>query len=315
MKYYIGVDGGGTKTNYALFDETKNIVVDYKTAGSNHENFVGSFDEAAQIIWSGITGLVKKAGITLDKVEFTLMGLAGIDHPFQHDEMCKRMENYGLKNFAIFNDGFIVVKAGSESGAAIGLNNGTGTCCNSIDSRGNMLQLAGLGDFSGDMGNGHWIAMMAYRAIYDDVYLGLRKTVMTDMYFNRFSIESKEQFLNSVSKFDTEESEVYIMALIDFFFEGLKNGDAACIEINDTMAERSASLIAAHIGLQQFDTDEIEVVLSGSILVKLPSKIYLEAIKEKVAKKTDKTFKFIKLKTPPVTGCINWIMQEYIKGE
>ena len=26
MSYYIGIDGGGTKTAYALFDEKKNIV-------------------------------------------------------------------------------------------------------------------------------------------------------------------------------------------------------------------------------------------------------------------------------------------------
>ena len=38
MSFYIGVDGGGTKTYYALFDECKNIVADYKTSGSNHEN-------------------------------------------------------------------------------------------------------------------------------------------------------------------------------------------------------------------------------------------------------------------------------------
>ena len=57
MKYYIGVDGGGTKTHYALIDEKKQIVAETKTAGSNHENLDGSFDEAADILWEGLTGL------------------------------------------------------------------------------------------------------------------------------------------------------------------------------------------------------------------------------------------------------------------
>lgn len=312
MKYYIGVDGGGTKTYYALFDENKNIIADVKTAGSNHENLEGSFDEAAAIIQDGITQLTKRAGIAVSDVSFTLMGLAGIDHPFQHDEMCKRLEKFGLKNFAIYNDGFIVVKAGSESGAAIGLNNGTGTCCNAIDSTGMMLQLAGLGDFSGDMGNGHWIARMAFKAIYDDVYLGIRKTSMTAMCYERFNIKTREQFLGSVALLDSEQSEEYIMALIDFFFDGLKNGDEACVIINDMMAERSAQLIAAHAAQLTFNGEEIEVVLSGSILTKLPSDIYLDEIKKRVAKKSGRKFKFIKLTQPPVTGCINWILQEYV---
>ena len=41
--------------------------------------------------------LVEKQGITLDDVSFTLMGLAGIYHQFQHDEMTKRLLDYGLE--------------------------------------------------------------------------------------------------------------------------------------------------------------------------------------------------------------------------
>ena len=50
MKYYIGIDGGGTKTQYALFDENKNLISSVFTGGSNHENLEGSFSEAADII-------------------------------------------------------------------------------------------------------------------------------------------------------------------------------------------------------------------------------------------------------------------------
>ena len=102
MSYYIGVDGGGTKTAYALFDEDKKIVAMVKGPGSNHENMEGSFDEAADIIWDGLKSLTKEAGISIKDVSFTLMGLAGIDHQFQHDEMTKRLLDYGLENFEIY---------------------------------------------------------------------------------------------------------------------------------------------------------------------------------------------------------------------
>ena len=61
MKYYIGVDGGGTKTAFALFDENKNVVAQYETEGSNHENLEGAIPQAAGIIAGGINGLVEKA--------------------------------------------------------------------------------------------------------------------------------------------------------------------------------------------------------------------------------------------------------------
>ncbi|MBQ1967661.1 MAG: hypothetical protein II356_06770 [Clostridia bacterium] len=311
MNYYIGVDGGGTKTAYALFDEDKKMIAMVKGPGSNHENMEGSFDEAADIIWDGLKKLTKEAGISIKDVSFTLMGLAGIDHPYQHDEMQKRLLDYGLENFEIYNDGFIVVKAGSTGPAAIGFNCGTGTCCNAIDSDGKMLQLAGLSEFSGDVGNGHWIASQTYKSVYDDVYLGLRKTAVTKMVYDEYKLTSKEEFLSLVSKFEEEDADNFIMRLIDFFFDAAKLGDPVVLDIIDTMAERGAALITAHLNTLNFTDEVVEVVLSGSIHTKLPSEIYLKALMDKATQASGRKLNFIKLTQPPVTGCVNWIFQQY----
>ncbi len=312
MKYYIGVDGGGTKTAYALFDENKNLLELVKGPGSNHENYEGGFDQASEIIWAGINSLLMAAKVELKDISFTLMGLAGIDHQFQHDEMVKRLSNYGLSNFEIYNDGFIVVKAGSTGKAAIGYNAGTGTCCNAIDSDGKMLQLAGLGEFSGDEGNGHWIAMMTYKAIYDDVYLGLGETALTKMFYDEYNITKREEFLAKVSRFEDEDADTFIMRLIDFFFDAAKLGDEKVLAIIEEMADRGSSLIAAHAKQLNFTDEVIEVVLSGSIHTKLPSEIYINKLIEKSIEKSGRKMSFIKLSEPPVVGCINWIFQQYV---
>lgn len=312
MSYYIGVDGGGTKTAYALFDENKNIVAMIKGPGSNHENMEGSFDEAADIIWDGIKKLLKEADISLHDVSFTLMGLAGIDHQYQHDEMTKRLLDYGLENFEIYNDGFIVIKAGSTGPAAIGYNCGTGTCCNAIDNDGKMLQLGGLSEFSGDEGNGHWIATQTYKMVYDDVYLGIRKTAVSKMVFDEYSLNSKEDFLSLVSKFEEPDADKFIMRLIDFFFDAAKVADKVVLDVIDGMAHRGAMLIAAHLNTLHFTDDTVEVVLSGSIHTKLPSEIYVRALMDKAVAASGRKLKFIKLTQPPVTGCVNWIFQQYI---
>ncbi len=311
MNYYIGVDGGGTKTEYALFDDNKKMVATIKTAGSNHENYERAFDEASEIIWEGLNSLVSKAGITLKDVKFALMGLAGIDHPFQYEIMCCKLKAFGLENFEIFNDGFIVVKAGSITGAAIGYNCGTGTCCNAIDSTGKMLQLAGLGDFSGDIGNGHWIAINSFKLIYDEVYLGLEKTAMTKMFYEEFNIESREQFIGTLAKLESDDAENYIRSLIDMFFEAVNAGDKPVLGYVEKMASRGAELITAHANQLNFTGDYIEVVLSGSIHTKLPSDFYIDMLKSKVGEKSNREYKFIKLNQPPVIGCINWIFQNY----
>ena len=55
----------------------------------------------------------------------------------------------------------------------------------------------------------------------------------------------------------------------------------------------------------------VEVVLSGSINVKLDNKFYLDMLLSKAEEFSGKKLKFIKLDALPVTGCINWIMQDY----
>ncbi len=311
MAYYIGVDGGGTKTAFALFDENKNMIESVTGPGSNHENLDTAFVAASQIIFDGLCELVAKAGITLDDISFTLMGLAGIDHPYQHDIMCDMLKEKGLKNFEIFNDGFIVVKAGSISGAAIGYNCGTGTCCNAIDSTGKMLQLAGLDVFTGDVGGGYWITSRAFRLVYDEVYLGLEKTMLTEKLFQKFSIKSREEFLSLVEKLESEEVDDYRREFISAFFEAVDAGDKPAIGVVNEMAVRGAQFIAALAKQMTFNGDDVEVVLSGSINVKLANPTYINLMKETATKLSGKKLNFINLTQPPVTGCVNWIFQEF----
>ena len=312
MIYYIGIDGGGTKTAYALFDEEKKIICEYKGPGSNHENMESSFDGASDIIIDGINKLCEKAGVSYDDVGYTLMGLAGIDHQYQHDEMSKQMYRKGLKNFSIFNDGYLVVKAGSHTGAAIGYNCGTGICCNAIDSDGNMLQLAGLGNFTGDFCGGVWLAEEAFRLIYDDIFAMGKKTVMSDLAFSYFHLSNREEFLNLVSKFESEDSDDYVRTFLDIFFEAVDKRDIPAVELVELMTDRGALFISGLAKQLNFDGDEIEVVLAGSINVKLANPLYLSMLKAKAQQMSPKKLNFIELREPPVVGCINWIMQEYI---
>jgi len=311
MKYYIGVDGGGTKTAFALFDENKNMLETVTGAGSNHENLDTSFDGASDIIMAGLNALCEKADIALADVSFTLMGLAGIDHEYQYDIMCDMLRKKGLANFEVFNDGFIVVKAGASGKSAIGYNCGTGACCNGIGIDGKRLQLAGLGDFSGDISGGGNIVIEAFRLVYNELFLGLEKTLITDMVKNEYGFKAREEFLGLIEKIEGEDGGDYIRTMVGFFFEAVKQGDKPAIGYCDRMATRGAQLIAALSNQLDFGGEEIEVVLSGSINVKLDNKYYLDSLLSKAEALSGKKLKFIKLEAMPVTGCINWIMQDY----
>ena len=311
MKYYIGVDGGGTKTAFALFDENKNIVEQYETEGSNHENMEGSFPQAAGIIAGGVKGLLEKANLTLDDVDGILMGLAGIDHPYQHDAMVEELDKLGIKGCRIYNDGFIVIKAGVGAGCGIGYNCGTGTCCNSLDSDGNMLQIGGFDVLSGDKGNGHWVGSQAFRIMYDQLCLGKGESLITEYMKEKAGICDRATLLDSIAILESEdEGESFLRKLIVSFFDAANNDDEAALMVIEEMAQRGADYICGHVKAMNFTCDVINVVLSGSIHTKLPSQKYTDRMAELVAEKTGRKFNFIKLQCAPVTGCVNWLLED-----
>ena len=311
MSYYIGVDGGGTKTQYALFDENKNMLFSVKTPGSNHENLDGGIPEAAKIIMSGINALLDEAKKSYSDIEKILMALAGIDHPWQCEAMTKELENLGLSvPFSIYNDGFIVVKAGLTGKSGIGYNCGTGTCCNSIDSDGKLLQIGGFGVLSGDVGGGHWIAAEAFRAVYDDICLKKRKTAITDGFVKLLNITPDRDGVLSLVGVLEEDNDDVIRVMLDVFFDCANSGDEAAADIIHAMAKRGAEFIAGHIKSGNFTDDVIEVVLSGSIHVKLPSKLYTDELAVLAEEYSGRKLRFIKLTDAPVTGCINWMLEK-----
>ncbi len=310
MNYYIGIDGGGTKTQYALFDENKKMISTVKTAGSNHENLAGGIPEAAGIIMSGIARLLLDNAMRQNDITHILMALSGIDHRYQCDAMTEELKKIGLKvPFSIYNDGFIVVKAGAKNRSAIGYNCGTGTCCNSVDDDGQLLQIGGFGDLSGDAGGGRWIARETFALIYDDVCLEACLTSCTEKAVKRLGIvPERESLLSLIPRLEADEDGL-IRDFIDIFFEALNEGDAAAVMLCEKMAERGAKFIAAHIKKQHFAANEVEVILSGSIHIKLPSELYIDMLHAKAEKLSGKKLKFIKLTVPPVTGCINWMLE------
>ena len=280
MKYYIGVDGGGTKTAYALFDENKNVIAEHEGPASNHENMEGSFPEAAGIIADGVKTVAAEGNVQLADVSGMLMGLAGIDHPYQHDAMQEELAKLGVTGARIYNDGFIVIKAGVGAGAGIGYNCGTGTCCNSLDTNGNMLQIGGFDVLSGDKGNGHWVGSQAFRIMYDQLCLGKGKSMITDLMGEKAGIKDRETLLDSIAVLEGEDGEAFLRKLIVSFFEAANNDDAAALAVIEEMAQRGADYICGHVNAMTFDCDVINVVLSGSVHTKLPSHKYTDRMAE-----------------------------------
>jgi N-acetylglucosamine kinase-like BadF-type ATPase len=171
-----------------------------------------------------------------------------------------------------------------------------------------MAQLGGLGAFSGDKGNGQWIAENVFRLVYDDIVLGLEPTMLTRLTTQAFALAGPEELPGVLAALEANPETA--KRLIGLFFQAGNAGDPPVLRRGEEMALRGAQFIAAQ--LKKLDIpDPAEVVLSGSIHTKLPNDAYMMALREKTAALTGRELVFRKLEQPPVKGCIEWILQCY----
>src|SRR5688500_17555070 len=79
QEFFIGVDGGGTKTHAIVVDGEGHIVGEARAGASNP--IVFGLDSAVQAIHQSITRALAKASVKLTEVSAAYLGIAGIEHP------------------------------------------------------------------------------------------------------------------------------------------------------------------------------------------------------------------------------------------
>ncbi|MFA9379641.1 MAG: BadF/BadG/BcrA/BcrD ATPase family protein [Acetanaerobacterium sp.] len=303
--YFIGVDGGGTKTQVGLFDKGGSCLSCLQTGGSNHESLPGAFEEAARVIYTCAKQLLRGYDVAPSAVDGWFMGLAGADNDQQVVCLEQQFKALGLDRIKIFNDGYLPVLAGTPQGVGIAYNAGTGTTTTGIDPLGQKLQIGGLGNYSGDMGSGPWIYEQVWRAAYDFYCVCGPATKLTTALETLVGAPCMEVFQQGRYA-ATDCSSQLIPSVIHAFFDAWNEGDPVSRDIGCHMAVRGAAMIAGVAKRLDF-SEPVDIVLSGSVHMKAASKDYLRFFEKQVQRQCGQELRFTVLNCQPVMGCVKLI--------
>ncbi|HET7711918.1 MAG TPA: BadF/BadG/BcrA/BcrD ATPase family protein, partial [Thermoanaerobaculia bacterium] len=83
--YFLGVDGGASKTAALVTDETGNPLGRGLAGGSNHLR-VG-IETATRNIERAVNIALVEAGIAIRNIDYAYCGIAGADHPAHHQRV------------------------------------------------------------------------------------------------------------------------------------------------------------------------------------------------------------------------------------
>ncbi len=303
-KYIIGVDGGNTKTDYLLFDTDGNFIDGIRSGTCSHEaSSVGGFQGAYTIMNENIQKLLGKNHLAIDDVSAGIFGLAGVDVPFQKKALEEAVEKIGFQHFQVVNDGFLGIKAASNTGTGVCSINGTGTVHVGIDEEGNWMQVGGIGYVAGDEGGGSFLSRAAVRIAFDESFRFGNKSSITRDVFEMYQIDSKYQLSNAIlsKKIDSTY-------LVKALFKRANENDVEATAVLEKAGEnmgKSISGVIAELNLKE----PINVILAGSVWAKATSHHMQSSFEKTIQALTHKKCNFIVLNEPPVLGAILWALE------
>jgi glucosamine kinase len=164
MTYFIGVDGGASKTAAIVIDEHEHILGRGLAEGSNHLR-VG-IAEATHNIERAVNIAMVEAGIAMRDVEYAYCGIAGSDHPAHRQRVIDSLTVFFPRgNFIVDTDGRVALTGAIGFGPGVVIISGTGSVAFGRNAAGDELRSGGWGPTLGDEGSGFWIAREGLSAI------------------------------------------------------------------------------------------------------------------------------------------------------
>ena len=301
-QYVIGVDGGGTKTHYALCDTAGELLAFWRGGCANHEMCPDGYSGVRRELEPSLDRLLREGGVSRDAIAFLYLGLAGVDVAAQRDALAALVREIGFARFQIVNDAFLGIKAATRHGYGVCSINGTGTCCAAIDRRGAALQIGGTGYYFGDEGGGGHLGGMAFRRVYDSLYRCGPPTLMQELLYEVLQIEAGADLTEAVYRRQMQQNWTPLARLP---FLAANQGDPVALELLRHTGREAARAVAGAIRRLDFDAvAEVEVVMAGSLYLKGEHPALTEAFAAEARSLAGERLRFIRLAVPPVSGAV-----------
>jgi len=162
VPYYLGIDGGGTKTTCAVGDESRLLAT--ATAGPSNIVRVGEA-QARESLQQSVRQACAAAGITPAQVSRTCVGGSGAARPELAEIVRRSLAEILPTPIDVFGDMQIALEAAFDTGPGVIVNAGTGSFAYGRDQQGAAVRAGGWGFAIGDEGSAHWIGRAAVNAV------------------------------------------------------------------------------------------------------------------------------------------------------
>jgi N-acetylglucosamine kinase-like BadF-type ATPase len=265
MSFYLAIDAGGTKADYALVDESKILA---RVRSGTIKRMRVDAETAAKNINEAMHELGSLSGVDLRSVVRTCVGTAGETVPLVTDWLRQEISARVGGELLILGDVEIALDAAFPGQPGILVLAGTGSNVAGRTPDSQVFTAGGWGPVLADQGSGHRIGYEALRALFLAIDRGAETVLLPAVlkFWEPSSVPDLVAFANAVPSPDFSQ-------LVRLVTDSAEQGDAVAQSVLHQQGWELAQLVILLLGrMQKHLNDEgfvPRLAFAGSILEKV----------------------------------------------
>lgn len=282
MKYYLGVDGGGSKTTAVVSDENGNIV------GSACGKTINYYSNPYETVRQNFRELIDEIGI--HDYASVCIGMSALSERADYKTAADFVN--GILNAdktVMTSDVEIALDAVECNCARAVLICGTGSMAAAVDVDGNNFHAGGWGYLLGDEGSGYAVALNAIKKILKQ--LDESEDLLIEKFRKFFDVKTEEDILERF--YNPPIQRDVLASFCKSVFEAYREGSSIAAEVIEHEADEAAELAEKILSKLP---ENSPLYLYGGLFENNPE--YVELLNKKISVKAEL------LTYPPVIGAV-----------
>lgn len=298
MKYIIGMDGGGTKTNCVIADTEGNIL--YKCTGGPSNFLISGTESVSKVIFGLIEKCKFQLNINFSEIISILVGVTGGGRRTDLERLEKdfiffsKSKGIEFEKILVESDARIALEGAFSGKPGSILISGTGSIMFGMDAGGNIQRVGGFGRFLGDEGSGYSLGQKGLATVAKEFDGRGEHSDITRLLNEKFNITSSEILITKVYR-----DNFNIASAAPLVLDAAANNDKIARRIID---EETGALISyINTMIKKIDQTVMNLAFIGGILTS--DNIFSRTLREKIAEKYNNV-NLIEAENPPEVGAL-----------
>jgi N-acetylglucosamine kinase-like BadF-type ATPase len=282
---FLGIDGGGTKTNAALMNAAKEVIAE-GVAGPSNPLRVG-VETAVSNITKAIEAASDQGGLSRGDIVAATLGLAGVRRQDIKERVRESFaKRLGIRKVTVVTDAEIALFGTTFGKPGLVVIAGTGSICLGKNEKGQLAISGGWGPLAGDEGGGVGIAQAALHSVAKASDGRGLKTALSEQASDYFRASGPENLI--VAIYSPQVDNTRIAGFARLVVETALKGDKIAVEILEDAGYELGVAACAVLKKLRLDKRQVPIGCVGSIFQ--AGKILTEPMLRTIHKGAPKAF-------------------------